>query len=270
MTERIAVLNASVDRLSKIAFDENKIGPEHAMQIVVSPNDEGKMTSCPAENRVYHRRNPLIVSFAVILSLMSPFLATSWSNWAISFIVMYLYTDFYGGLLHYILDNPNFLTLPLISAGCLEFQWHHNIPFDISSKDFRDVLGDLNMLVLIQFGMGLCLGWMRPELLRFSLCIMSMKVFWGIAGQWAHRSAHTPENKRSYWTRLLQDAHVLLPPKLHQIHHNNHDKSYAVLSGHTGFLHEFLFTSFPIPLLWLIVWSILTLFDVAIYSAIFL
>lgn len=33
-----------------------------------------------------------------------------------------LYVEFYGAVLHVVLDNPNFLTLPLIGEACLEFQ----------------------------------------------------------------------------------------------------------------------------------------------------
>lgn len=39
-----------------------------------------------------------------------------------AFVLTYLYIDLYGAVLHIVLDNPNFLKLPLIGEACLEFQ----------------------------------------------------------------------------------------------------------------------------------------------------
>ncbi len=39
-----------------------------------------------------------------------------------AFILTYIYIDLYGAVLHIVLDNPNFLKLPLLGEACLEFQ----------------------------------------------------------------------------------------------------------------------------------------------------
>ena len=54
--------------------------------------------------------------------------------------LMMLYVDFYGAVLHVVLDHAPFVELPIISAGCLEFQWHHAMPHDITAKPFVEVV----------------------------------------------------------------------------------------------------------------------------------
>jgi hypothetical protein len=39
-----------------------------------------------------------------------------------SLVFANLYVEFYGAVLHVVLDNPNFLNLPLLGEACLEFQ----------------------------------------------------------------------------------------------------------------------------------------------------
>ena len=43
----------------------------------------------------------------------------------LSFVVNYIYIEFYGAVLHVVLDNPLNLKLPVLWEACLEFQWHH-------------------------------------------------------------------------------------------------------------------------------------------------
>ena len=35
---------------------------------------------------------------------------------------MFFAVDFYGAVLHVVLDHPAFVSYPIIGAGCLEFQ----------------------------------------------------------------------------------------------------------------------------------------------------
>ena len=53
--------------------------------------------------------------------------------------IMFVFYDYYSGVLHIVLDHPNHINLPIIGQGCLEFQWHHHIPDDIVSKSFLEV-----------------------------------------------------------------------------------------------------------------------------------
>ena len=66
-----------------------------------------------------------------------------------SMVLSYLYYDFFSGILHIVLDNPEFLNFPFLDVPCLEFQWHHQIPTDGASKSFNQCCGDLNVTVVI-------------------------------------------------------------------------------------------------------------------------
>ena len=65
---------------------------------------------------------------------------------------MYLGYDFYSGVLHVALDDPKNMQgikSYILFQGCLEFQWHHAIPYDGASKPFIACCADLNIIVLI-------------------------------------------------------------------------------------------------------------------------
>ena len=49
-----------------------------------------------------------------------------------SILFTFIYYDFLSGVLHIVLDNPENLKIPVLKEPCLEFQWHHHIPADIS------------------------------------------------------------------------------------------------------------------------------------------
>jgi hypothetical protein len=89
---------------------------------------------------VYQERSHAAVYFfwAVIAACLC--LSPSPAYLALSLGLMLVYVDFYGAVLHVVLDHAPFVDLPIISAGCLEFQWHHAIPSDIVSKPFVEVV----------------------------------------------------------------------------------------------------------------------------------
>ena len=89
---------------------------------------------------VYQERSHLAVYFfwAVIGACL--WLSPTPAYLALCVGLMMVYVDFYGAVLHVVLDHAPFVDLPIISAGCLEFQWHHAIPSDIVSKPFVEVV----------------------------------------------------------------------------------------------------------------------------------
>ena len=99
----------------------------------------------------------------VTMSVFFLTLAPSWKYSLFCLALMFVYVDLYGGILHIVLDNPEFLRLPLIGTGALEFQWHHTIPDDIVSKTYAEVCGDLNTAMLVI--LGLQAGWIYLDLL---------------------------------------------------------------------------------------------------------
>ena len=89
---------------------------------------------------VYQERSHLAVYFYFAVIVGCLWMAPSPAFLALSLALMMLHMDLYGAVLHVVLDHAPFIDLPIISPGCLEFQWHHAIPRDIVSKPFVEVV----------------------------------------------------------------------------------------------------------------------------------
>jgi len=90
---------------------------------------------------VYQERSTLAVYFyfGVIAYCFSAMLYSP-AYLFLCLLIMMIHVDLYGAVLHVVLDHAPFCALPIIDAGCLEFQWHHAIPRDIVSKPFVQVV----------------------------------------------------------------------------------------------------------------------------------
>ncbi|MGB8328568.1 MAG: fatty acid desaturase CarF family protein [Polyangiales bacterium] len=171
--------------------------------------------------------------------------------------LLYLYIDFYSGVLHVVLDNPRFVRLPLIGVPCVEFQWHHTFAYDISTRRLLDVWGDLNVLFLVK------------SLFLFGICGLSSTAFMvagvgyslGYLNQYSHRLTHTAPRNRPRLAVWLQEHHVLLPPAVHHIHHTNYDQAFPVLSGHSRKLIQAMLRIVPNGFAWLALFVVLTALD---------
>ena len=93
--------------------------------------------------KVYQERSSLAVCFywGVILYCFYMMLSSP-AYIALSILIMMVHVDLYGAVLHVVLDHAPFCALPVIDAGCLEFQWHHAIPRDIVSKPYLQVVSE--------------------------------------------------------------------------------------------------------------------------------
>lgn len=174
-----------------------------------------------------------------------------------TFVVFYFYIDFYSGVLHVVLDNPRFVTLPLIGVPCVEFQWHHTFPYDISTRRLFDVWGDLNVLLIVK------------SILLFGICGFNTTTFmvagvgyaWGYANQFSHRLAHTAPRNRPKLAVWMQEHRLLMQPSVHHVHHNDHTQSFPVLSGHSRGLIQAMLRIVPNGYAWLGLFVVLTALD---------
>jgi hypothetical protein len=217
-----------------------------------------------AETRhvVYQRRSQVLV-FA-FLGLIAAGFAASPSVLAllVTFVALYFYVDFYSGVLHVVLDNPRFVRLPLIGVPCVEFQWHHALPYDISTRRLVHVWGDLNVLLLSKAAFLFLLAGFS----RTTAMVAGVGFFWAYANQFAHRSAHAAAKKRAPWVQKLQSLQVLVPPAVHHEHHTTHDRSFPVLSGRSRNLIQWLLGVVPNQWAWLWGFLLLTALDLVGFS----
>lgn len=227
-----------------------------------------------AGSGVYKKRSWALVSLFVFLATFCAFGTSSFFVTATCAGLMYLYIDFYGGLLHYVLDEPANMHVPLIGEGCLEFQWHHNIPYDISSQSFGNVVGALNSLQAVKWSTTLLIGGLlfknSPGELRLLMTLLGWGSLFAIVGQWSHRQAHMPKHKRSSLAIICQESGLIISANEHNAHHKaafdaphkpGFAQTYPILNGYSGPLLEMYLETVPSPKMWTAVWFFLTIFD---------
>ena len=206
---------------------------------------------------VYQRRFKPFVFVVLAVCVYGILQAPSLVALLATFAFMYLYIDFYSGVLHVVLDNPRFIRLPLIGVPCVEFQWHHTFAYDIATRRLFDVWGDLNVLLFAKsiFFFGIC-GFTPTTFM-----VAGVGFSLGYANQFSHRLAHTAPRQRPRIATWLQEHHVLLPPAVHHVHHATYDQSFPVLNGHSRPLIQAMLRLAPNGFAWLAMFLALSAFD---------
>lgn len=157
----------------------------------------------------------------------------SWFDIGVCALYRFFIMDLYSGILHIVLDSEVFLSwkIPGFWKGALEFQWHHEIPQDLASKPFVEVVGDLIGPML---GFLLATHIYGPAGLithhhAFGLGVNFLLALWLQLG---HRMSHTRPADRPAWVKVAQRLQILLPPSDHQKHHQTYDRNFCICHGH--------------------------------------
>lgn len=172
---------------------------------------------------------PLVFSFASIITLV--YHSTSPLTVLVAAIFSFLWYDFFSGVLHIVLDNPEFVKYPILCDPCIEFQWHHHIPSDLTCKPFLQVCGDLNLVMTIiltvYFSPYTGFRYHTPMV----LCLVSCKVLMAYFGQLCHCMSHMPAQHRPNWVIFLQKNCLMISSREHMIHHNSYDGNFCIGTG---------------------------------------
>jgi len=136
--------------------------------------------------------------------------------------------------------------------GCLEFQWHHEIPRDIVNKGLLSSCADFNVVVSANMiAVALVHGLPTNSDNHLLWSIMGLKLMYGYFGQLNHLMAHhTSMRDRPAFVRLLQHYTVMLDNKKHNGHHRTYDENFCLL-GHMDWavhwIDMFIDTIIPPP-----------------------
>lgn len=218
-----------IDRLNSIVQEKVKKFVEESASTNKPLSAEVKAV-LEGNHTVYRKR---FTAFPVMMTIFGVCVILFNFSWVtpLAFVASFVWYDFFSGVLHIVLDNPDFINLPLLGQPCLEFQWHHHIPNDLSSKSFLEVCGDLNVVILILSTIYLApmigFEYRSPIALTLVGCKLIMSYF----GQLCHCMSHTPVHKRPQWVIYLQDAGLMISPKEHGLHHQSYDGSFCIGSG---------------------------------------
>lgn len=179
--------------------------------------------------------------------------------------LMFLWYDLYTGFLHVVLDEPENIKAPYIGQPALEFQWHHQIPTDIVRKDFSDVVGDLNVVVVIltfiHFFWSTSMG--TDHIAGF---LAGMKLLWAWYGQMSHRCAHNPKIAQMPVAQFLQKVGLMISVKDHKAHHQPPHEEDFCLIGVMNPVIDWLRTCTTNRHVWLCGFLFVTIFDVAMFA----
>ena len=177
-------------------------------------------------------------------------------------LISFLFYDFYSGVLHITLDNPEFLSFPILDKPCLEFQWHHQIPTDLATKNFTQTCGDLNGTIAVIGSIFLAVR----VFFNFHSPIIDMLIGWKVLmayfGQYSHTMCHTPLNMRPELVKFLQNFGLMISSHEHHKHHRNHDTNFCIGSGMMNPLVTFLHDLLPNKWVWLTTLILISVIDV--------
>jgi hypothetical protein len=248
MSATIELLNAEVQRKLKLESMVSSLnGDQKAAKIILQATQESP------ELPIYQHRSRLVIALYVGLAVRGLLMAPGALFCTTACVMMVLLVELYGGILHIVLDNPDYINMPVIGRGCLEFQWHHLIRQDIATKPLLDVWGDLNVLMFSHLAMFvLTLGLSDPRAQFVWACLVFL-AYWG---QFSHRQAHMSATKKPpAWVAFMQRNRMLLAPAKHRRHHETFDCEYPILSGFSSPVLEFLgplFTRLGLTHAWLV------------------
>jgi hypothetical protein len=140
-----------------------------------------------------------------------------------------VYIELFSGLLHIVLDNPLFVTWPLLGPQCESFQTHHVSPTRILTLPWFGYLCEHHTIIVVMLVCSLFLG--SPKHRRpvrvFSLYAVGMSELMMASHRWTHmRPTATP------W--LVQGGQwlgLLMPVRMHSYHHVTYDTNFAIFTG---------------------------------------
>ncbi|BDA77865.1 hypothetical protein LPTSP3_g07950 [Leptospira kobayashii] len=149
----------------------------------------------------------------------------------------YIIADFLSGMVHFLCDNFGDENTAYFGPAFIQpFRMHHVDPTDITKHDFFETNGNTCLVVLPVMGIYYFVFDSISVWISFSfLFSITSIVFTNQFHKWAHL-----ENPPG-WIRILQTSGMILPKKMHSMHHTPPFSSYyCITCGWLNPLFEFI------------------------------
>jgi len=175
-----------------------------------------------------------VFSVSFCIAIKEVFLHITLQNSWMVFVALLLgmgFADIFSGLLHWGADTWGDMKTPVFSAFIRSFREHHVDPFGITRHDVIETNGD-NCLVLVPVMLLVNMGTVRPgnDADLFVLVFTVSLSFWVVVTNQIHKWAHQLQPPPA--VALLQQCHVVLDRKGHQLHHHTpFDRYYCITTG---------------------------------------
>lgn len=164
--------------------------------------------------------------------------AMSWKQHAVMALASFLYTDMLSALLHVTLDNPQLNDWPVVGREAQSFQGHHYDPSAITRG------GWWQFLQLVHSGqLAICLTFLLhcwgggADTLKLFLLYQQVAMPGMMAG---HRWSHCLPSRLPAIVAWAHRWGILVSPEHHSQHHAYFDRNFAILSGVTDPITNFL------------------------------
>jgi len=179
--------------------------------------------------------------------------------------VMLWYGDAYTAVLHCALDRAECLKVKILNGAARGFQAHHEFPYaSTRGRGVYRMVCDTHRIQIITVASALLFGRWTKMTARVCLMKLVVSAYGGAVG---HFYAHGGGGSRPRWVKVMQKAHLLLPPKHHVGGHHvaPHGINFGIVNGWSNrVLNGALNDKTPSIDCMLRVWAFLSLFDVAI------
>jgi len=149
----------------------------------------------------------------------------------ILFIVVlnYCLVDLLSGVLHIVLDNPEFLNTPIISKLAYGFQQHHINTTLIVKMKLQDHIRPMSSVIILMSVIGFIIHGIENYKLYVYIITLS---FYICLMQCSHRWSHMKEHNRGCIINQLQSLNVLLKPSEHLKHHTEpYVENFCIMNG---------------------------------------
>ena len=184
---------------------------------------------------IYKKRNEWIVFSMIGISIFG--ILYSFFEKSISFLlflkiffILFFLTDIQTGILHLILDNRKSFQYPILSQPCLEFLWHHIIPYDVGERYCIDIFGDLNTIMILEVSILEIMNfYYKKPIFHLMISFQILFIYFAI---YCHHISHSIGNNKGIIQNLIFSHH-----KKH--HEGLHNKNYCLIG-----IADFLITPF--------------------------
>jgi ubiquitin-conjugating enzyme E2 variant len=180
-----------------------------------------------------------IVVFGALLALLAVRIAGSLGQapWTLplALVAAMIGADFLSGLVHWGADTWGTVETPLLGGSLIRsFREHHVDPKSITQHDFIEANGNscLVLLPVVALAFALPISTGAPWGL-LGATFLGILCFFLAATNEIHKRAHQDNPPRLF--RVLQRMHVLLSPRVHDIHHESPFARYYCIT--TGWLN---------------------------------
>lgn len=149
---------------------------------------------------------------------------------ALSALCGYLAADFGSGFAHWLFDRYGTEQTPIVGQNFIKpFREHHVDPKGMTKHDFVETNGNNCIATAPVVAVGLACDLTTQHGLFWAMFCGAMSLFVFGTNQfhkWSHQDALPG------WVRLLQDAHLILGVRHHDVHHTApFDRYYCITSG---------------------------------------